>query len=90
MIEKLKNTYDILNSLDNQNSKKFLSSEFKVLNEILDSDLRSYIKVDNQLEAKFSIEEKALISNIIYKIEELEAKMLPKANLINSFADSLS
>ena len=86
MIEKLKNTYDILNRLENQNSKKFVSSVFKDLNKTLDLDLKEYTSVNN---SNFSNEEKELISNIIRKIEELETKILPKANLINSFSDSI-
>ena len=86
MIEKLKNTYDILNRLENQNSKKFVSSVFKDLNKTLDLDLKEYISVNN---SNFSNEEKELISDIIYKIEALETKILPKANLINSFSDSI-
>jgi len=86
MIEKLKNTYDILNRLENQNSKKFVSSVFKDLNKTLDLDLKEYKSVDN---SNFSNEEKKIISDIIYKIEKLETKILPKANLINSFSDSI-
>ena len=86
MIEKLKNTYDILNRLENQNSKKFVSSVFKDLNTTLDLDLKEYISVNN---SNFSNEEKKIISDIIYKIEKLETKILPKANLINSFSDSI-
>ena len=86
MIEKLKNTYDILNRLENQNSKKFVSSVFKDLNKTLDLDLKEYTSVNN---SNFSNEEKKIISDIIYKIEKLETKILPKANLINSFSDSI-
>ena len=86
MIEKLKNTYAILNDLEDQNSKKFVSSIFKDLNKTLDLDLKEYISVNN---SNFSNEEKELISDIVYKIEVLESKILPKANLINSFSDSI-
>ena len=86
MIEKLKNTYAILNDLEDQNSKKFVSSVFIDLNTTLDLDLKEYISVNN---SNFSNEEKELISDIIYKIESLETKILPKANLINSFSDSI-
>ena len=86
MIEKLKNTYDILNRLENQNSKKFVSSVFKDLNKTLDLDLKEYTSINN---SNFSDEEKELISNIIFKIEDLENKILPKANLINTFSDSI-
>ena len=86
MIEKLKNTYAILNDLEDQNSKKFVSRVFKDLNKTLELDLKEYISVNN---SSFSNEEKKLISNIIFKIEDLENKILPKANLINSFSDSI-
>ena len=91
MLEKLKKTYQILNDLDDQNSKKFVLGDFENLNTTLDFDIKDYLlasKKENNY--SFSNEEKDLISNIIYKIEELETKILPKANLINSFSDSLS
>ena len=90
MIKKLKDTYDILNLLEEQNSKKFVSSVFKDINKTLDLDLKQYESVNKETNVlNFSNEEKELISNIIHKIEELETKILPKANLINSFSDSI-
>ena len=90
MIKKLKDTYDILNLLDDQNSKRFVSSVFKDINKTLDLDLKQYQLGDKETNiSNFSNEEKELISNIINKIEELETKILPKANLISSFSDSI-
>ena len=90
MIKKLKDTYDILNLLEDQNSKRFVSSVFKDINKTLDLDLKQYESVNKESNiSNFSNEEKELISNIIHKIEELETKILPKANLINSFSDSI-
>ena len=90
MIKKLKDTYDILNLLEDQNSKRFVSSIFKDINKTLDLDLKQYESVNKESDiSNFSNEEKELISNIIHKIEELETKILPKANLINSFSDSI-
>ena len=90
MIKKLKDTYDILNLLEDQNSKRFVSSVFKDINKTLDLDLKQYESVNKETNvSNFSNEEKELISNIIHKIEELETKILPKANLINSFSDSI-
>ena len=90
MIKKLKDTYDILNLLEDQNSKRFVSSVFKDINKTLDLDLKQYESGDKETNiSNFSNEEKELISNIIHKIEELETKILPKANLINSFSDSI-
>ena len=90
MIKKLKDTYDILNLLEDQNSKRFVSSVFKDINKTLDLDLKQYESVNKETNiSNFSDEEKELISNIIHKIEKLETKILPKANLINSFSDSI-
>jgi hypothetical protein len=90
MIKKLKNTYDILNLLEDQNSKRFVSSVFKDINKTLDLDLKQYESFNKESDiSNFSNEEKELISNINRKIEELETKILPKANLINSFSDSI-
>ena len=90
MIKKLKDTYDILNLLEDQNSKRFVSSVFKDINKTLDLDLKQYESFNKESDiSNFSNEEKELISNIIHKIEELETKILPKANLINSFSDSI-
>ena len=90
MIKKLKDTYDILNLLEDQNSKRFVSSVFKDINKTLDLDLKQYESINKESDiSNFSNEEKELISNIIRKIEELETKILPKANLINSFSDSI-
>ena len=91
MIKKLKNTYDILNNLEDQNSKKFVSSVFKDLNNSLDLDLKEYVLANKEVaNSIFSDEEKEFISTIICKIEELETKILPKANLISSFSNTLS
>ena len=90
MIKKLKDTYDILNLLEDQNSKRFVSSVFKDINKTLDLDLKQYESFNKESDiSNFSNDEKELISNIIRKIEELETKILPKANLINSFSDSI-
>jgi len=90
MIEKLKKTYAILNSLEELNSKKFIANEIKSINELLNVDLHQYKDINKLSNSSiFSNEEKELISNIIFKIDSLESKILPKANLVNSFSDSI-
>ena len=91
MIEKLTNTYNILNLLEDQNSKKFVSNVFNDMNNSLELDLKEYVLADREVaNPSFSDEEKEFISTIICKIEELETKILPKANLISSFSNTLS
>ena len=90
MIEKLKKTYAILNSLEELNSKKFIANDIKNINEVLNVDLYQYKDINKLSNSSiFSNEEKELISNIIFKIDSLESKILPKANLVNSFSDSI-
>lgn len=89
MIEKLKNTYSILNKLDELNSNKFSFSDISNLNSILETDINDYIKnQDSNDDLNNTSEINQLILDIVSKIDNLESKILPKANLISSFSDS--
>ena len=90
MIEKLQKTYGILNSFEELNSKKFNFNNIKDINELLDLDLNQYANIDKEnIKSNSSNEHKDLILNIISKIDTLESKILPKANLINSFSKNI-
>ena len=90
MIEKLQKTYGILNSFEDLNSKKFNFNNIKVINELLDLDLNQYANIDKEnIKSNSSNEHKDLILNIISKIDTLESKILPKANLMNSFSENI-
>ena len=90
MIEKLQKTYGILNSFEDLNSKKFNFNNIKVINELLDLDLNQYANIDkDNIKSNSSNEHKDLILNIISKIDTLESKILPKANLVNSFSKNI-
>ena len=90
MIEKLQKTYGILNSFEDLNSKKFNFNNIKVINELLDLDLNQYANIDKEnIKSNSSNEHKDLILNIISKIDTLESKILPKANLVNSFSKNI-
>ncbi len=59
MIKKLKDTYDILNLLEDQNSKRFVSSVFKDINKTLDLDLKQYESFNKESDiSNFSNEER--------------------------------
>ncbi len=88
MIEKLKNTYAILNNLDEANSKKFNFKDVQALNNILASDINNYIKNEDFSYSKNNIEINKLALDIISKIDSLESRILPKANLISSFSNT--
>ena len=90
MIEKLQKTYGILNSFEDLNSKKFNFNNIKDVNELLDLDLNQYANIDKEnIKSNSSNEHKDLILNIISKIDTLESKILPKANLVNSFSKNI-
>ena len=90
MIEKLQKTYGILNSFEDLNSKKFNFNNIKDVNELLDLDLNQYANIDKEnIKSNSSNEHKDLILNIISKIDTLESKILPKADLMNSFSKNI-
>ena len=90
MIDKL-NTIDLnLNKLEELNKNKFSSLDFKEVNQRLEtvmSELVSTINIDQ--EKSLNPEEQVFLQKILNKIEKLELKILPKANLLNSFSKSI-
>ena len=90
MIDKLE-TFDLnLNKLEELNKNKFSSLDFKEVNEQLEivmSQLVSTFDIDQ--EKTLNPEEQVFLQKILNKIEKLELKILPKANLLNSFSKSI-
>ena len=90
MIDKL-DTIDLnLNKLEELNNNKFSSLDFKEVNQQLEtvmSQLASTINIDQ--EKTLNPEEQVFLQKILNKIEKLELKILPKANLLNSFSKSI-
>ena len=90
MIDKL-DTIDLnLNKLEELNKNKFSSLDFKEVNQRLEtvmSELVSTIDIDQ--EKTLNPEEQVFLQKILNKIEKLELKILPKANLLNSFSKSI-
>ena len=90
MIDKL-DTIDLnLNKLEELNKNKFSSLDFKEVNQQLEtvmSELVSSINIDQ--ERTLNPEEQVFLQKILNKIEKLELKILPKANLLNSFSKSI-
>ena len=87
MEKKLKIINSMLDKLEVINDEKFSSDKFNDLNNSLETELNTMKsvldeKIDNALNDKF------MVLDLISKIERLEAKILPKAELINSFSKS--
>ena len=89
MLHKLKIFDDTLNKLDEINKASFVYSDFKKVNSDLETalfELKSEIyTIKNN---KFSEDNMNIINNIWTKINKLEQKILPKANLLNSFKNT--
>ncbi|MBL6851151.1 MAG: hypothetical protein ISQ89_04295 [Alphaproteobacteria bacterium] len=90
-MSKLAEILSILEKLEELNKEKFNSSEFDNLNKNFEKILVDIVSQKETLtsEGVFS-ENKNLIMEIISKIEVLEDKIIPKAEIINSFSKSLA
>jgi len=90
-MSKLEEILSILEKLEELNKEKFNSSEFDNLNKNFEKILVDIVTQKEILtsEGVFS-ENKNLILEIISKIEVLEDKIIPKAEIINSFSKSLA
>ena len=90
-MSKLEEILSILEKLEELNKEKFNSSEFDNLNKNFEKVLVDIVSQKETLtsEGVFSVN-KNLIMEIISKIEVLEDKIIPKAEIINSFSKSLA
>ena len=86
----LQNFLASLDELDELNTKKFNSSSFKLVNKKLEDILKELkIKVNNNEIDLRNKKSKNIFLQIISKIEDIEQKILPKAELLNSFSKSI-
>ena len=90
MINKLQILDESLDMLDEVNNGKFASEEFKKANSQIENILIE-LNSDEQIFKNNSFKDyKDVIKNLLSKIEMLETKILPKANLLASFSKSKS
>ena len=79
----------LLNNLDELDKKKFNPSEFQVVNNKLQKLLDEMASREVELQKdNFFLDNKNMFLEIISKIESLQDKMIPKAEIINSFSKS--
>jgi hypothetical protein len=89
MIQKLEILDETLNSLDYINNKRFSSEKFKEVNSQFEKILMELKSNEETLKINKSSQEFInMFNNILNKIDMLEAKILPKANLFDSFSKS--
>ena len=91
MIQKLEILDETLNSLDNINNKRFSFEKFKEVNSQFEKILMELKSNEETLKTNKSSQDYIYIfNNILNKIDMLETKILPKANLLDSFSKSKS
>ena len=91
MIQKLEILDENLNKLDEINNKSFSSENFKEINSQIEKILFDLKSNEDTLKTNKSSQEYInIFSNILNKIDMLETKILPKANLLASFSKSKS
>ena len=91
MLQKLDILDEALDKLDDINSVSFLPEKFNDVNNLIEAILLELKSNEQILEKnKFSEEYINVFKNLLYKIERLETKILPKANLLDSFSNSNS
>ena len=88
-MNKIEEFTSLLDNLDELDKKKFNSSEFQIVNNKLQKLLDEIAsrKVELQKD-NFFLDNKNMFLEIISKIESLQDKMIPKAEIINSFSKS--
>ena len=90
MIDKLNKLDLSLMKLEELDKDRFSFSNFKELNLQLENAINEIMaSINTDLEKKLSDDEQVFLEKILSKIEKLESKILPKANLLNSFSKSI-
>ena len=91
MIQKLEILDENLNKLDEINNISFSFENFKEINSQIDKILVDLKSNEETLKINKSSQEYInIFNNILNKIDMLETKILPKANLLASFSKSKS
>ncbi len=91
MIQKLEILDKSFDVLDEINNKRFSPEKFKEVNSKIE-DILVELKSNEQIfkNNKFSEDYINIYTKLLNKIETLETKILPKANLLTSFSKSKS
>ena len=88
-MNKIEEFTSLLNNLDELDKKKFNPSEFQIVNNKLQKLLDEIASRKAELQKdNFFLDHKNMFLEIISKIESLQDKMIPKAEIINSFSKS--
>ena len=88
-MNKIEEFTTILGKLEELDKDKFNSSEFQKINNKLQELLVEISTNKKELQSdNFFLDNKNIFLEIISKIESLQEKIIPKAEIINSFSES--
>ena len=90
MINKLQILDESLDMLDEVNNRKFSSEKIREANLQIENILLELKSHELVLKNNLSKDYKDIINDLYRKVEMLETKILPKANLLASFSKSKS
>ena len=89
MLQKIEKLENALNKLEEANSTNFVFEDFNILNAQINSILIDINSTEFKGETvNISQQYIPVIKNLLNKIESIEKKILPKANLLASFSNS--
>ena len=89
MLQKLKILDDAFDKLGEINEKNFLFEKFKEVNSEIETTLVDLKSNEFNLQDDKSVKDyNNIIKDLLNKIERLETKILPKANLLEEFSKS--
>ena len=90
MIDKLNKLDLSLMKLEELDKDRFSFNNFKEINLQLENVVNEIMSsINTDLEKSLNADEEVYLGQILSKIEKLESKILPKANLLNSFSKSI-
>ncbi len=89
MLQKFENLDAALNKLDEINKQRFLFENFKQVNSQIENILSEINSNEiNDQKIIYTEDDRNILRNMLNKIDRLESKIIPKANLLEEFSKS--
>ena len=89
MLQKFENLDAALNKLDEINKQSFLFENFKQVNSQLENILSEINSKElNDQKIIYTEDDRNILRNMLNKIDRLDSKIIPKANLLEEFSKS--
>ena len=89
MLQKFENLDAALNKLDEINKQSFLFENFKQVNSQIENILSEINSNElNEQKIIYTEDYRNILRNMLNKIDRLESKIIPKANLLEEFSKS--